>query len=99
MGFPLVALLLVINPCPEGMPNRLRRPLHKCLSEKCRALKAPVNPRLFTAACGHRGNPSVLLQFNGRDIAFALLAKGDQEAGSKDGAGTCEGGEEGRVGG
>ena len=98
MGFPLVALLLVIHPCPKGMPDRLCRPFHKCLAQECRTLKAPVDPRLFTAAFGHRGNPSVLLQFNGRGIAFALLAKGDQKAGSKDGSGTWEGLEEGKVG-
>jgi len=98
MGFPLVALLLVIDPRPEGMPDRFSRPLHKRLSEECRALEAPVDPRLFAAAFGHWGNPGILLEFNGGGIAFALLTKGDQEAGSEDGSGTWESLKEGKVG-
>ena len=36
--FALVALLLVIDLCPEGMPDRFRGPCHERLSEGCRTL-------------------------------------------------------------
>ena len=39
-----------------------------------------------------------MLEFSGGGLAFALLAKGDQEAGSEDGSGPWEGLEEGKVG-
>ena len=98
MGFPLVALLLVIDPCPEGMPDRFRRPLHKRLSEECRALEAPVDPRFFAAALSHGCDPGLLLECCGGSIACALLAKGNQEAGSEDRSGPWKGLEEGKVG-
>ena len=57
-----------------------------------------MDPRFFAAAFGHWGDSGVLLEFSGGGLAFALLAKGDQEAGSEDGSGTWEGLEEGKVG-
>ena len=36
--FALVALLLVIDPCPEGMADRFRGPLHEGLAEEYRTL-------------------------------------------------------------
>ena len=98
MGLPLVALLLGIHPRPEGMPDRCSRPLHERLSEECRALEAPVDPRFCAAAFGHWGDAGVWLECRGGGIAFALLATGDPEAGSEDGSGTWEGLEEGNVG-
>src|SRR4029453_860729 len=98
MGFPLVALLLVRAPCPEGMPERFRRPLAKRLSEECRALEAPVAPRWFAAARSHGGDPGLLLEVCGGSRACTLLATGHQEAGSEDRSGPWQGLEEGKVG-
>src|SRR5215471_6477762 len=98
MGFPLVALLLGIEPCPEGMPARCSRLLHKRLSEECRALEAPVEPRVFAAALGHWCHLGLLLEFCGGSRACALLAKGNQEAGSEDRSGPWKSLEAGKVG-
>jgi hypothetical protein len=97
-GFPRVALLLGIDPCPEGMPARFRRPLHNRLSEAGRALQAPVDPRLFAAALGHWCAPGILLECCGGGITCTWLAKGDQEAGSEARSGPWKGLEEGKVG-
>src|SRR6266853_4106830 len=87
-GFALVALLLRVDPCPEGMPERCSRPLDKRLSEECRALEAQVDPRFSAAALGHWGDSGIVLEFCGGGRACALLAAGDQEAGSEDRAST-----------
>src|SRR4029434_11073310 len=94
----LVTLLLVIDTRPEGVPDRFSRPLHKRLSEECGALEAPVDPAFLAAAFGDRRDAGVLLELGGGGIAFALLAKGDKEAGSEDGSGTWEGLAQGKVG-
>jgi len=98
MGFTLVTLLLVIELSPEGMPDRFRRPFHECLAEELRTLQAPVHPRLLPAAFGDWGNTCIFLQFSRGGLAFALFAKGDEEAGREDWPGTWEGLEEGKVG-
>src|SRR5215471_1981331 len=87
MGLALVALLLVVDLRPEGMPDRLRRPLDERLPEEFGTLETPVHPGLLAAAFGHRRDPSIFLEFGGRGIALPVFAKGDQEAGSEDG--TC----------
>jgi hypothetical protein len=96
-GLPLVTLLLVIEPRPEGGPERCSRPLHKRLAEACGALEAPVAPALLAAAFGDRREAGVRLERGGGGLTCALLATGDQEAGSADGSGTWEGWEEGKV--
>jgi len=96
MGFPLVTLRLVIDTRPEGVPDRFSRPLPKRLSEACGALEAPGDPAFLAAAFGDRRDAGVLLARGGGGITFALLAKGDKEAGSEDGAGPWEGLEEGK---
>jgi hypothetical protein len=52
MGFALIALLLVVDLCPEGMPERFRCPLHERLSEELWTLEAPVHPGFLPAAFG-----------------------------------------------
>src|SRR5262245_27731463 len=98
MGFPLVPLLLVGALSPEGMSDRLCRPLHKCLTEALRALEAPMHPRLLSAAFGDRGHPGIVLSCSRGGIAFPLCATGDEEAGSTDWPSPGEGWEEGEVG-
>ena len=50
-----VALLLIIDLGPEGMPRGFRRPLHARLAQERRALEAPVHPGLLaTAFCDRR---------------------------------------------
>ena len=61
MGLALVALLLVVNLCPEGMPDRLRRPFDKRLPEELGTLEAPVHPGLLAAAFGDWRDPRIFL--------------------------------------
>src|SRR5262249_17320562 len=98
MGFTLLALLVVVDLCPEGMPDRFRCPLHERLSEALWTLEAPVHPGRLAAACGDWGNARIFLQFGGRGIARVLVATGDEEAGSADRPSAWEGLEEGEVG-
>ena len=98
MGFALVALLLVIDLRPEGMPDRFRRPLDKRLPEELGTLEAPVHPGLLAAAFGHRRDPGIFLEFGGGGIAFALFAEGDEQPGGEDGARSWEGLEQGEIG-
>ena len=96
--FALLALLLVIDPCPEGMADRFRGPLHEGLAEECRTLEAPVDPGFLAAPFCHRCDARELLESSGGGIAFPLFAEGDEEAGSEDGASAWEGLEQGEVG-
>src|SRR5262245_51989555 len=98
MGFALVALLLVVDLRPEGMPDRLRRPFDERLPEELGTLEAPVHPGLLAAAFGHWRDPGIFLQFRRGSIPCALFAKGDQEAGSENGTRPGERLEEGKVG-
>ena len=70
--FPLVALLLVINPRPEGMPDRCGGPLAACLPEERRTLEAPVHPGLRATACSDWRDPRIFLSCGGGGIAFPL---------------------------
>ena len=97
LGFPLVTVLRVIDTRPEGVPDRCSRPCHKRVAEECGAREAPGDPALLAAACGDRRDAGVRLELGSGGRAFAVLATGDQEAGSEDGAGTWEGLEEGKV--
>jgi len=45
--FALLALLLVIDPCPEGMADRCSGPRHEGLEEAWRIWEAPVDPGLL----------------------------------------------------
>src|SRR5215468_6273077 len=98
MGLALVALLLVVDLRPEGMPDRLRRPCDERLPEELGTLEAPVHPGLLAAAFGHWRDPGIFLQFCSGSIPCALFAKGDQEAGSESGTRPGERLEEGKVG-
>jgi hypothetical protein len=98
LGFALVALLLIVDLGPEGMPDRLCRPLHKGVPEERWTSEAPVPPGLLPATLGHRCDPRLFVQCRGGGIAFAWLAAGDQEARSADGASAWEGLDEREVG-
>ena len=80
-----LALLLIIDLCPEGMPGGFRRPLDKRLSQELWTLEAPVDPGLLAAAFRHRRHARIFLEFVGGGKAFPLFAEGDEEAGSKHG--------------
>ena len=98
MGVALVTLLLIVDLSPEGMPNRLCRPLHERLPQELGTLETPVHPGLLAAAFGHRRDPGIFLQGGGGRIPFALFPEGDQEAGSEDGASAGKGLEEREIG-
>ena len=86
--FALVALLLLVDLRPEGMPCRFRRPLHKRLAQARRTLEAPVDPGLRATAFRHGRNTRIFVEFLGRGVAFLWFAKGHEEAWSKDHPGT-----------
>src|SRR5437870_6719138 len=67
VGLALVALLLGIDLCPEGMPRGFRRPCHEGV--------APVDPRLLAATFGDGCHTGVPLEFGGRRRAVALFPK------------------------
>ena len=98
MGVALIALLLVVDLCPEGMPDRFCCLFHEGLSEELWTLEAPVHPGLLPAAFGDWGNARLLLPCGGGGIAYALFAKDDEEAGGEDRPSAWEGLEEGEVG-
>ena len=87
VGLAFIALLLIIDLGPEGMPCRFRRPLHERLAQERRTPEAPVYPGLLATACRDRGNARVFLECLGGGDAFPLFAAGDEEAGSKNGSG------------
>ena len=84
--FACIALLLVVDACPEGMPNRFRGPLYEGLTEEGRTLEAPMDPAFLATPFRDRCNARELLQFGGGRRAFVLFAKGNEEPGSEDGA-------------
>src|SRR5215813_10538393 len=98
MGVALVALLLVVNLRPEGMPDRLRSPFDECLPEELWTLEAPVHPGFLAAAFSHRRDPGIFLEFGGGGVAFALFAEGDEQPRGEDGARSWEGLEQGEIG-
>jgi hypothetical protein len=57
----LVALLLVVDVCPAGMPERLRRPCDERLAEDLGTLEAPVPPGCLAPPCRDWGNTGVFL--------------------------------------
>src|SRR5262245_40890827 len=75
MSLALVALLLVVDLRPEGMPDRRRRPCDERLPEERGPREAPVPPSLRAAACGHRCDPGIFLQFCSGSLPCALVAK------------------------
>ncbi len=96
--YALVALLLVVGPCPERMPEGFSGPFHERLPQELRALEAPVDPRFVPAAFRHRRDTSVFLQRIGGGIALALFAEGDQETRCKDSTSAWERIKQGEVG-
>src|SRR2546426_3403614 len=87
----LVALLLVIDVCPAGMPDRFRSPCHACLSEERRTRQAPVEPGLLAPAVRDRREARVFLECRGRGGAFPLCAQGHEAARGKDRTGAWPG--------
>ena len=87
----LVALLLVVDLRPEGMPCGCRRPLHKRLAQERRPLEAPGDPGFLAAAFRHRRNTRLCLEFLGRSVAFPLFTNGHEEARGTDGTGPWQG--------
>jgi hypothetical protein len=96
--FALVALLLVIDLGPEGMPDRFRGPCHERLSEERRTLQAPVHPGFLATAFRERCDPGLFLEFLGGGEAFSLFAEGHEEARGKDGPSPWQGGKQGEGG-
>jgi hypothetical protein len=68
--------------------DRLGGPFREGLAQEFRTLQAPVDPDLFPAALGHRGNTHVLLQFISTPEPFPLLTEGGQQAWGELRAGT-----------
>src|SRR5262245_43688809 len=97
MRLALVALLLVLGLCPEGMPDRLCRPFYERLAEELGTLKAPVHPGFLATPFRDWGNTGVFLQFIGGGVAFPLFTKGDEEAGGKDRPSPWQGVKQGEV--
>src|SRR5262245_65322054 len=85
MHFPLLALLLVIDLCPEGMPDRFGGPLHERLSQELGTLETPVPPGLLATPCGHRRDPGIFLACGGGGRACALFADGNEPPRGEDG--------------
>ena len=96
--FALVALLLVIDLCPEGMPDRFRCPFHERLSEERRTLPTPVHPGFLATAFRDRCDACVWLEFLGGGEAFPVFAEGHKKAGGKDRPGPWQGVKQGEVG-
>ena len=82
----LIALLLVIDPCPAGMADGFRSPCHAGWAAEWRTLEAPVDPGLLAAPFCDRRDARALWECSGGCRAFPLFAAGDEEAGSEDGA-------------
>jgi hypothetical protein len=97
MRFPLVVLLLVIPPRPEGMPDRCGGPLDACLPEALGTLEAPVHPGLLAAAFGDGRAPRLFLPCGGGGRAFPLCAEGDEPPGGADGSRPWERLEQGEI--
>src|SRR3989442_11325046 len=98
MCFALIPLLLGIDPCPEGMADRFRGPLHEGVAEEGRTLEAPVDSGLLAAPFCRRRDARALLACSGGRRAFTLFTAGDEAAGSEDRASAWKGLEQGKVG-
>jgi hypothetical protein len=98
MRVPLVALLRVIDPRPEGMPDRFGCPLDARVPEELWTREAPGHPGLLAAAFSHRRDPRICLQCGGGGIAFPWFAEGDEQPGGDAGARAWEGLEQGEIG-
>ena len=81
VGSAFCALLPVVGPCPERFVDGLARPLDKGLTQKPRALPAPVHPTLLAAALDHGRDARVFLQVFGFRKAFTLLAESGEQTG------------------
>src|SRR5262249_3008827 len=75
-----------------------RRPCDKHVPEARGTREAPAHPGLRAAPCGSWRDPSIFLEFGGGGIAFALVAKGDQETRSEDRARSWQGLAQGEIG-
>jgi hypothetical protein len=98
MRFPRVPLLLRVDLGPDGMPDRLRRPLHARLPQELWPLETSVHPGLLAAPCGPWRAPGISLPGGGGRRPCALFPAGHQEAGSADGVSAGERLEEREVG-
>lgn len=97
-GGALVALLLGVGPCPEGMAHGLRGPFHARVSQEGGALQAPMDPGVVAAALRHRRDARIRLQCISGEVACPLCAEGDEKAWGKDRASARQGGTHGEVG-
>lgn len=97
-GFALVALLLVVDLRPAGMPERLRRPCDERWPEDLGTLEAPGSPGLLAAVFGHWRDPGLFLQCRRGSLPCALVTPGDQEAGRAHGPRPGARLDEGKVG-
>jgi hypothetical protein len=97
MRFPRIALRLVIDPRPEGMPDRFGCPLDERVPEARWTLEAPVHPGLLAAAFGDRRDPRIFLPCGGGGITFPWFAEGDEPPGGEDGTRAWESLEQGEI--
>ena len=88
---PLVAVLLVLDWGPEGMPDRCRGPCHARLSEERRTLPAPVSPGWLATACRDRCDACIFVEGFGGGAACSLCTEGHAEARGKAGPGPWQG--------
>ena len=98
VGVALVALRLIRDLGPAGMPERGRCPCHERVSEARRTLPTPVPPGLLATAFRDRCDARICLEFLGGGDAFPLCAEGHEEAGGKDGPGPWQGVKQGEGG-
>jgi len=94
----LGTLLLIVGPCPAGVPHGFRGPFHAGLAPEWRALPAPMAPGFSAATVRHRREARLLLAFSRGGVPCTRCAASDAEAGSKDGASPRQGGTPGEVG-
>jgi hypothetical protein len=86
-----IALLLLRDLGPEGMPGGCRRPLHARLSPELWTLEAPVAPGLLAAALRHRRHARLFWEGGGGGKACAWFAEGDEAAGRQHGPSPWQG--------
>ena len=61
VGTTLGTLLVVVGPSPEGFVDRLAGSFDEGLTQEGWTLPAPMDPVLFAAAFGNRGDARVFL--------------------------------------
>jgi hypothetical protein len=95
---PLLALLLVIDLCPAGRPDRCGGPLHARVAQELGTLETPGHPGVLPAAFRHGRDAGLCLQGSGGRLPFPLRSAGAQAAGRQDGARAGQGLQQGASG-